>query len=223
MDEKKLAELKFHFEKIMEKYSNRNKDSISTAWEKLVDLHKERPYHNLNLAFNDLKQGEILGYNIPYFGIIAAVLRYADFDPKCGNNTERVVNYAKFFLEQPFGWRDNNIKEVLDAVRASFVITAPSPNESYGNRLMHDMKMARFAKIPKYWIEDRLNSKKEFSHIPEKRFYQLEQTLLSCYQESSNFFSLEGFRPLLFQAQENIKNRAAYVREIIKHLESLKK
>jgi len=221
MDEKQLNELKFHFEKSMDTFSNRNKANISLAWERLVEEHKDKPYHNLDLAYNDLKIAQDLNYTIPSTLIVAAVLRYADFSPKRANNTEMSVKYADLFLSQAFGWSAQNVKSVTDAIRESFFIVSPSTEESFPNRLFHDMKMTRFAKNCQDFINDRKNAKKEFNHIPERAFYRAEDTLLKCYQNATNLFSLDGFKEaLLIKAKENISNRLLYVAEVVKYLDS---
>ena len=221
MDADKLTELKYHFEKSMEKLSCRNKPHISLAWDKLVEMHKDKPYHNLDLAYNDLKTAQDLNYSIPACLIVAAVLRYAEFDPTKIHNRVHAVNYAESFLSELFGWDNRNIKEVTDSITQSFVIISPSNVESFPARLMHDMKMARFARKAQALITDRQNAKKEFSHVSERKFYTSEDTLLKCYQNIPNLFSLEGFRVALTSiAKENIRNRISYIAEMIKYLDS---
>ena len=221
MDEdKRLAELKFHFEKSMEKLSNKCTSHISTAWEKLVDLHQCKPYHNLYLAYNDLKTAQELLYTVPSNVIVAAVLRYAEFDPTKSNNTEQAVTSAEFFLSQPFGWNYQNIRDVTDCIRGSFQIVAPSNQETFPVRLMHDMKISRFSRKPQEFITDRQNAKKEFNHVGERKFYSSEAALLKCYDNIPNLFSLDGFNPLLPKIKETIRNRISYLAEMEKYLDS---
>jgi len=221
LQEAKLTELKFHFEKTMEKYSQRNKGNIGTCWLKLIQVH-DKPYHNLNLAYNDLKTANNLGFTIPFFVIIAAVLRYAQFDPTSNENGEKAVNYAKFVLDQAFGWTSENVQQVLDAIRASFRIVV-AEHEPYSTRLIHDMKMARFARPTKNFLEDRENAQREFNHVSERKFLSSEETLLKCYKGLSNMYSLVGFRGLKTQANKNMYDREAYIREMIKWLDGTKK
>src|SRR6266446_9273413 len=132
-----MDELKYHFCSRMSKYTNKNKQNIYSLWERIVEQHEGRPYHNLNLTYGDLKSAQNIQQYIPDLVIIAATFRYCNFNPIRNKNLEEIVERTRFCLSSPFGWTQINVDGVLNLIRSNSILHFPK-NDQYEIKLMHD-------------------------------------------------------------------------------------
>ena len=217
---KQLDELQFHFLKAISNHSSNKNAVLGPLWKAVYDNQQERPYHNMFLAYRDLDVARKLGMSIPDSVIVAAVLRYYNFSPNIINNSKVSANYVNFFLDQPFGWRQSKIDEVVNLIKNGSALGGISDAASFPEKLFHDMKLSRLAKNGCDFEEDRRLLRQEFIHLSDKKFYKNEKTLLMSFHSlKESPFSLLLFRPLTEKLKENVSNRLKVLEKSITELQ----
>ncbi len=212
MSEKVEPMDEYYFCSAMSKYSTTNRQNICNLWERIVQQHEGRPYHNLNLTYSDLKNAENIQRHVPELVIVAATFRYCNFNPAISKNLEKVIEQTQTCLSSPFGWKWVNVDEVLNLIRSNSILHFPK-NDRYEIKLMHDMKMARLAKSYLDFIQDRVNARKEFQSIGDKQFYLIDRGLLRFYNGMKELFCLNSFQHLTAQSRHNIGQRLQVINE----------
>lgn len=218
-EQRKIEELRFHFTAALSSLATKGRNGVDAAWKNIVSVYKERPYHNLELIYNDLHTAREFQCSISNPIIIASVLKYYKFHPLQSHVALIASKHAEFFLSSIFGCLDKSIEEIKSLIMASSQFMPPSPNEEYGLKLMYDMKMSRLAS--KYFEADRSHAYLEFSaKTSNLNFYRSEQALLTCYNSHPELFALNKFKVLTPIARENMGKRFIVLNGKIKFLEN---
>jgi len=224
MNETNLLELKKNFQRGIVKYATANYDEFENVWTKLVNIHKDRPYHNLSLAYQDLDTARRLKMYIPEQVIVAAVLRYGSFSVYAEHNATEAADWSAMFLRHAFGWPETEISVVKTLITAGGMLTPPTESCHYYEKLMHDMKKARFAKETEFFLKDRQKIRIEFKNLDDYRYFCSEQALLMNYYHSPTTFVLPPFQIMTGQVKDNIYHRLTWVTETLKkHFQEARK
>ncbi len=202
--------LKSKFNCTMHRKCHRNQNLTKDFWDKLVQMHENRPYHNLLLSKEDLDSVDNMHVSDEL--MMALFTRYTKFNVHYKNTLKESADYIGFVLMQNYGWYENDVQKVYDLIISQDSLNMPKVSDDYQFKLIYDMKMARLAKKWEAFRIDRDFLMVECTKLDNKKFWEIEQKLFQNLLSRTDLFCLNSYRERFdSELRKNLQTRLEQV------------